>query len=61
MIVHLPINLSQDVVNALAEQTHAIVIKKPDYYVFVTSSSVKTMPFALAPFALAEWVNLPEV
>ena len=56
MIVHLPINLSQDVVNALAEQTHAIVIKKPDYYVFVTSSSVKTMPFALAPFALAEWV-----
>ena len=56
MIVHLPANLSQDIVNELAKLTKAIVIKKPEYYVFVTSSSVKELPQVLAPFAINEWI-----
>lgn len=56
MIIHLPIDIDAQHIKKLAEETCALCIHEQDKYVFVTSSTVKTLPDSLKDIAIAHWV-----
>jgi 3-deoxy-7-phosphoheptulonate synthase len=57
MIIHLKSNVEQAQAEHLAETLKAIHFKQESGFVLVTSSSVKTLPEAAAPFTADHWVS----
>lgn len=56
MIIHLPIDIDSQHIHALAEQANALCVCKKDKYVFVTSSSIQTLPEIVKDLATDYWV-----
>ncbi len=56
MILHIPLSINQEIIDYLAKESLAIVLRQEDKYVFITSSSVKEVPACLQPYVLESYV-----
>lgn len=56
MVIHLPIHMDSKQVAMLANEVNALCVRKPSCYVFVTPSSVQTLPEVLRGVATDYWV-----
>lgn len=56
MVIHLPIDIDAQRIQALAKEVNALCVRKADTYIFITSSSLQTLPDSLRDIASDYWV-----